>query len=194
MAFDLSSTKSKLVLGGVIVFVIVFLLWPKFKGSSDKYEEDFEEGYEEEMDEGYEEDMDEGYEEMEYDEGYEEEDMGDEESYGPMDDNYATMAPMAQAQAALQTARPDLPGINVATDLLPKPSLQATDFAEFAPKALGAQNFVDATAFVGVNTVGSALKNPNYQLRADIPIPRVDVGVWNLSSVESGDLARKPQF
>lgn len=189
MGLDLKSTNGKLIVGGAIVLIIVLLLWPKFRGSSNKYEDDYLETemfddedseYGDEY-EGYADQWkfaDEGFgDEYEYDED-------EDEGFGPMDNNFGTLAPLAAAQKAIASSRPDLPGVNVATDLLPKPALSQTDFAEFAPQALGAQNFVDATSFVGVNTQGSSLKNANYQLRADIPIPRVDVGPWANSTIE----------
>jgi hypothetical protein len=202
MGLDLKSTNAKLVVGGAIVLIVVLLLWPKFRGSSNKYEDDYlenemfededeEEGFEDEDEYG---DETEGYAEQWRfaDEGFEDGEEEYDEGFGPLDNSFGTLAPLAAAQKAIASSRPDLPGVNVATDLLPKPALSQTDFAEFAPSALGAQNFVDATAFVGVNTQGSALKNANYQLRADIPIPRVDVGPWANSTIESGDLARRP--
>ena len=191
MVFKLQGNSSKILIAAGIIAIVVFLLWPKFRGTTGKYEDDFE-GYEyaEYASEGFEGGEDEyAYED---DEGFEEEGDYEDEAYGPMDGVAASLAPTARAQAMLESARPDLPGVNIATDLLPKPALAQADWAEFAPKALGAQNFVDATTFVGVNTQGSALKNANYQLRADIPIPRVDTGPWSNSTIESGDLSRKP--
>lgn len=195
MGLDLKSTNGKLIVGGAIVLIVVLLLWPKFRGSSDRYEDDYLETEMFDDDEDSEDEYEAYADQWQFaDEDFqgetpEEEDFG---AYGPMDDTFGTLAPLAAAQRAIASSRPDLPGVNIATDLLPKPALSQTDFAEFAPKALGAQNFVDATSFVGVNTQGSALKNANYQLRADVPIPRVDVGPWSNSTIEAGDLSRKP--
>jgi len=75
--------------------------------------------------------------------------------------------------------------------LLPKPTATASVYGEFAPKNLGTQNFLDATKFVGVDTTGSSLRNANYSLRADPPVPRKDVGIWNSSTIDA-DLYRKP--
>jgi hypothetical protein len=189
MAFALKGNTTKILVAAGIIAIVVFLLWPKFRGTTGKYEDDFY------MDEGFEEEDDEGFEDGEYDEESFEEEDGDfyeDEGFGPMEGTAASLQPALKAQASLQSARPDLPGVNIATDLLPKPALAQADWAEFAPKALGAQNFVDATTFVGVNTQGSALKNANYGLRADIPIPRIDTGPWSNSTIESGDLSRKP--
>lgn len=191
-----NGTLVKLLLAGLLVFVLYKLFKPKrgpmYAGSpapydEDEYDDEEDEDEYEEDEEGYE-DGEEGYDEDD-DEGFEGED--DEESFGPLDQGYGTLSPSKTA-AALASARPDLPGVNIASDLLPKPAVSQTDFAEFAPKSLSAQNFVDATAWIGVDTQGSSLKNANYQLRADIPIPRVDIGPWMNSTIESGDLARKP--
>ena len=38
---DLRSTKSKLALGGVVALIVAFLLWPRFRGTSNKYEDDY---------------------------------------------------------------------------------------------------------------------------------------------------------
>lgn len=77
-------------------------------------------------------------------------------------------------------------------DLLPKPgTAQKGSFAEFAPKALKAQNFLDCSRFVGVNTQGSSLRNASRDLRAAPVIPRAAVGPWSQSTIEA-DLLRKP--
>jgi hypothetical protein len=173
MAFDIKASTGKIVLGVLIAVVVVFLLYPKFKGTSDKYEdESFYDDYAE--DEGY-------TEQWGHVETFEDEAFADDTNVNNV---YGTVAPLVAAQDAIKTSRPDLPGVNIATDLLPKPALTQTDFAEFAPQALGAQQLVDATAFIGVNSQGSALKNANYQLRADIPIPRIDTGPWMASTIE----------
>lgn len=183
MALDIKASTGKIVLGVLIAVVVIFLLFPKFKGTSDKYEDESFAPINESFDDD---------DDLFADEGFSEQWEHADESFGPADDTYATVAPLVATQNAIQSSRPDLPGVNVATDLLPKPALTQTDFAEFAPAALGAQQLVDATAFIGVNSQGSSLKNANYQLRADIPIPRVDVGPWMASTIESGDLSRKP--
>ena len=86
------------------------------------------------------------------------------------------------------------PPLSVSTDLLPKPQAAMDDFAMYAPSpdVLQNQNFLDATKFVGIDTVGQTLKNANYQLRADIPNPRVPVGPWNQSTIESGSQYQRP--
>lgn len=83
------------------------------------------------------------------------------------------------------------PAWNVATDLLPKPTYDSQNFAEFAPKSLLGQNFLDPKKYIGVDTQGSSLRNANYDLRSNPTIPRVNVGPWQQSTIDS-DLYRKP--
>ena len=89
-------------------------------------------------------------------------------------------------------APPLVPPTNVAADLLPKPNTpQVMDFGEFAPKALQGQNFLEPSKQMGIDTQGSSMRNANYQLRADPPNPRVNVGPWLNSTIEA-DLLRRP--
>ena len=129
--------------------------------------------------------------------------MYDNEGYAPLG-TAASMSPqqvyntIASAAAtkppgATTTPMPNPTGapLTISTDLLPKPNDQLIDFAEFAPKALQGQNFMDASKYVGVNTQGSSMRNANYQLRADVPNPRTNVGPWANSTIDA-DLLRKP--
>ena len=52
------------------------------------------------------------------------------------------------------------------------------------------KNFLSAGALVGVNTVGQSLRNANYQLRAEVPNPQVQVGPWMQTTIEP-DLQRR---
>lgn len=89
-------------------------------------------------------------------------------------------------------APPLVPPTNVAADLLPKPNTpQVMDFGEFAPKALQGQNFLEPSKQMGVDTQGSSMRNANYQIRADPPNPRTNVGPWLNSTIEA-DLLRRP--
>lgn len=88
---------------------------------------------------------------------------------------------------------PTLAPLATSADLLPKPSADSknSEFGEFAPSsALAAQNFIDASKLIGVDTQGSSLRNANRQLRRDPPIPRTNTGPWLSSTIES-DLTRK---
>lgn len=109
-------------------------------------------------------------------------------NYVPFDEMpFETVPPSAQG-----TAAPQVPAVNVASDLLPKPTTpQVQDFGEFAPKALtGQTGLLDVRQQVGIDTQGSSMKNANYQLRADPPNPRSAVGPW-LNSTYEPDLYRK---
>ena len=53
------------------------------------------------------------------------------------------------------------------------------------------QNFLTAGYHVGINSVGSTLRNANMQLRSEIPNPQVKVSPWLQSTIEP-DLNRKP--
>lgn len=110
------------------------------------------------------------------------------EQYVPFDEvQYDTVPP-----AGSTPAPPLVQPTSVAADLLPKTTTpQVQDFGEFAPTALQGQNFLDVTKQIGVDTQGSSLRNANYQLRADPPNPRFDVGPWSGSTIDA-DLMRRP--
>lgn len=77
-------------------------------------------------------------------------------------------------------------------DLLPKD--QNNVWSEVNPQGQGSlayRNFIEAGHHVGINTVGSSLRNANLQIRSEPPNPRQVVGPWNQSTVEPDQL-RKP--
>lgn len=53
------------------------------------------------------------------------------------------------------------------------------------------KNFLSAGALIGVNTIGSSLRNANLQIRAEPPNPQVYAGPWLQSTIEP-DLSRRP--
>jgi len=124
-------------------------------------------------DEDYEDDMAEDYEDYEDDE--------DE----PYDDS------MDAENTLPKVMKPVMPLLTPSSQLLPKVTPEAADFAQFAPKNLQAQNFLTATQWVGVNTQGSSLKNANYDLRANPLIPKADVSPFMNSSIEPNLYARE---
>ena len=83
--------------------------------------------------------------------------------------------------------------VNNPSDLLP--SDENSEWAKLNPSGQGDLNSyssLPAGHHVGVNTVGQSLRNANYQLRSDPPIPRSDnVGPWNQTTIE-GDNLRVP--
>jgi len=52
------------------------------------------------------------------------------------------------------------------------------------------QNLLNAGYLMGINTVGQTLKNPNYQLRSDPPIEKINIGPWQQSTIEY-DVSRR---
>ncbi len=54
-------------------------------------------------------------------------------------------------------------------------------------------NLLKAGQHIGINTIGSSMKNPNLQLRSEPPVPRAPEGkiIWNQSTYEP-DLTRLP--
>lgn len=52
-------------------------------------------------------------------------------------------------------------------------------------------NLMKAGSIIGINTVGSTLKNANLQERSEPPNPQVHVSPWNNSTIEP-DLLRTP--
>jgi len=136
------------------------------------YPEDDEEEYD---DEDYEDDMAEEYED----------DMAEDDEDEPYDDS------MDAENTLPKVMKPVMPLLTPSSQLLPKVTPEAADFAQFAPKNLQAQNFLTATQWVGVNTQGSSLKNANYDLRANPLIPKADVSPWSNSSIEPNLYARE---
>ena len=52
-------------------------------------------------------------------------------------------------------------------------------------------NLLQAGSLVGINTVGSSLRNANLQVRSEPPNPQGNVGPWNHSTIEP-DFVRLP--
>ena len=80
-----------------------------------------------------------------------------------------------------------------AEDLLPKDAANSK-WAQVNPAGQGDlkdQNFLNAGYHVGINTVGTSLRNPNLQLRSEPPNPHMKVSPWNQTTIES-DLNRRP--
>lgn len=126
-------------------------------------------------------------EDMEDDAGgdYEAADDEEDDDEEDDDDDYET-----------SMAAPGMPVSLLATsaDLLPKAKAgQAADFAQFAPKNIGAQNFLTPAQFVGLDTQGSSLRNANRDLRPTPVIPKRDVGPWLASTIDP-DMYRNNLF
>jgi hypothetical protein len=94
----------------------------------------------------------------------------------------APVAPQSEIPAEITTA-----------DLLPANDAAQAFEAKF-PSGQGDatdKNFLIAGYNIGINTVGSSLKNANLQLRSDPFIKRQDVGPWNQSTILSSDLTNR---
>ena len=79
-----------------------------------------------------------------------------------------------------------------AEDLLPKDAANSK-WAQVVPAgqgSVGDQNLLTAGYHVGINTVGSSLRNANLQLRSDPPNPQMNVGPWMQSTIEP-DISRR---
>ena len=51
-------------------------------------------------------------------------------------------------------------------------------------------NVLSAGHHIGLNTVGSSLRNANLQIRSEPTIPQTNVGPWNNTTIESDNLRR----
>ena len=77
-------------------------------------------------------------------------------------------------------------------DLLPKDT--NSQWAQLNPAGKGDLaniNLLKAGYHIGIDTVGQTLRNANLQIRSEPPNPQVNVGPWNLSTIES-DFLRPP--
>ena len=77
------------------------------------------------------------------------------------------------------------------SELLPKDTNSAWANVNPASNDLVNVNMLNADKLIGINTVGSSLRNANYQVRSEPANPRVNVGPWNASTIDS-DSFRRP--
>lgn len=83
-------------------------------------------------------------------------------------------------------------GVTDTSDLLPLD--QNSQWASLNPVNGGnvaMPDLLQAGYHIGLDTIGQTLRNPNYQLRSDPIIQKVEVGPWNQSTIE-GDYGRVP--
>jgi hypothetical protein len=91
-------------------------------------------------------------------------------------------APNANVNASLQNP----------SELLPKDS--NSQWAQLNPSGKGDLsniNLLRAGYHIGIDTIGQSLRNANLQIRSEPPNPKLDVGIWNMSTIEP-DLMRVP--
>lgn len=77
-------------------------------------------------------------------------------------------------------------------DLLPKDT--NSQWAQLNPVGKGDLsniNLLKAGHHIGIDTVGQTLRNGNLQIRSEPPNPQINVGPWNLSTIEP-DFMRPP--
>lgn len=93
--------------------------------------------------------------------------------------------------SGLQTNTQGLPSSNQESqnpqDLLPRDN--NSEWARLNPVGQGDLNDVNllkAGHHIGIDTVGQSLRNANLQLRSDPPVPQVNVGPWNNTTIEAG--------
>ena len=96
-----------------------------------------------------------------------------QEIYGPAAASFQENNPLATAELTPQ-------------DLLPGNNPVSFSGGE----NMGAKNFLSATSLIGIDTVGSSMKNPNLQLRSDPPIPQITVSPWQQTSITPDKYAR----
>jgi len=69
--------------------------------------------------------------------------------------------------------------------LLPK-NIQANEFAKLNPKGSGSLegvNLLTAGYQIGIDTIGTSLRNANLQVRSEPANPKANVGPWNNSTI-----------
>jgi hypothetical protein len=84
------------------------------------------------------------------------------------------------------------PNIQNPGDLLPKDG--NSQWAQLNPTGKGELsnvNLLKAGYHIGIDTIGQTLRNANLQIRSEPPNPQLNVGPWNLSTIEP-DFMRVP--
>jgi hypothetical protein len=77
-------------------------------------------------------------------------------------------------------------------DLLPAD--ENTEFSKMNPSGSGDLmnvNLLRSGHHIGINTVGTSLRNANLQVRSEPPNPRLNTGPWNTSTI-TADTHRRP--
>ena len=76
------------------------------------------------------------------------------------------------------------------SDLLPKDINSDWSNVNPANADLKNINLLSAGQLIGINTVGSSLRNPSLQERSEPVIPKTNIGPWNNSTIEADTLRR----
>jgi len=68
------------------------------------------------------------------------------------------------------------------------PKQQKNDWFDVEPiqgsKKIRGTHFIHPKVWNGVNTVGSSLRNASYDLRGNVPTPKINVSIWNNSTID----------
>jgi hypothetical protein len=113
-----------------------------------------------------------------------------------MKNNYNYMDFSGSSQGAsgcnsLQGSTCNSPQMLDPSELLPKDMNSEWANVNPASNDLKNVNMLNPTQLIGINTVGSSLRNANYDLRSEPANPRVNVGPWNQSTIDT-DTFRRP--
>ena len=76
------------------------------------------------------------------------------------------------------------------SDLLPKDVNSQWSNINPASADLKNINLLSAGQLIGINTVGSSLRNPSLQERSEPVIPKTNIGPWNQSTIDADTLRR----
>jgi hypothetical protein len=97
---------------------------------------------------------------------------------------------MPVAGGSTDTANCQTPQMIDPSELLPKD--QNSEWSNINPASTDLKNvnMLNPSQLIGINTVGSSLRNANYQFRSEPANPRVNVGPWNTSTIEADTLRR----
>jgi len=126
-------------------------------------------------------------------------------------DNMTAPAPVPKQSGGVAASSPDdssfmqVSGVNTTTpksgcntpamidpsELLPRDVNSEWSNVNPASNDLKNVNMLNSDQLIGINTVGSSLRNANYQIRSEPTNPRVNVGPWNASTIDS-DSFRRP--
>ena len=81
--------------------------------------------------------------------------------------------------------------MNTPSDLLPSDNNSGWGLKPMGTGDFMGVNFLNAGYLIGVDTIGSTLRNANQQLRSDPPNPQLIVSPWNNTTIEP-DSFRQP--
>ena len=100
------------------------------------------------------------------------------------DNNYLNVAGLSTTQgpANQQLTNP--------SDLLPKDMNSEWSNVNPANADLKSINLLSAGQLIGINTVGSSLRNPSLQERSEPAIPKENISPWNQSTIDPDTLRR----